>query len=242
MRQVRIYQPGRYESGSQCTLSEEATKHVAVVLRMKEGQSLILFNGQGVQCEASIVSLHKKSVLVEMQSVAAVSRESDFSIELVQAVSKGERMEIVIQKAVELGVARILPVLSQYSVVRLDAERAEKKLAQWRSIAIAACEQCGRNQLPVIEPVMLLHQAVKSLHSNALLMLDPKAGAPLSQLPGNNRSAALVIGPEGGLSDAESELLARQGFCAYRLGPRILRTETAAITAISVLQALHGDL
>jgi 16S rRNA (uracil1498-N3)-methyltransferase len=169
---------------------------------------------------------------------------SRLGITLAQGISRGERMDYAIQKATELGVARIVPLLCERSVVRLDKTQADRKLEHWRGVTIAASEQCGRADLPAIDPPVSLPEylAARGSPSHLSLVLDPAAGACLGQLRDPMDTVELLIGPEGGLSDAELALALRVGFKGLRLGPRVLRTETAAAAAIAVLQAMHGDL
>ena len=242
MRTIRIYQPGPYEKGHTVELSAAASQHVGVVLRMQPSEQLILFCGDNREFSATITTLHKKKVVVTISEVHDVSRESPRAIHLAQALSKGERMEFVIQKAVELGVASITPLFTSRCVVRLDAERLSKKQAQWQAIAIAACEQSGRNQLPVIHQACSLEIYLQQCLAPTKLVLHPTVIKSWREYAFNAGDIALLIGPEGGLSDKEVSLAKESLFQPLCLGPRILRTETAAIAAISVIQAISGDL
>lgn len=241
MRIVRIYQPGTYETGQTIELSATAGQHVGVVLRMQAGESITLFCGDNREFPATIVSVHKKKVMVTINAEHQLSRESPRAIHLAQAISKGERMEFVIQKAVELGVASITPLFTAHCVVRLDAERLIKKHAQWQSIAVAACEQSGRNQLPLIHQPCSFDAFLKQCHAQIKLMLHPSAPKAWRDYSFSQGEVALLIGPEGGLSDDEVKQANASQFQPLCLGPRILRTETAAIAAMSVLQATIGD-
>ncbi len=242
MRTVRIYQPGPYETGDSIELAAAASLHVGVVLRMQPGETLTLFCGDNREFAATITAVYKKIVVVTIDSVHMVNRESPCSIHLAQAISKGERMELVVQKAVELGVASITPLLTTYCVVRLDAERMAKKQLQWQAIAIAACEQSGRNQLPIIHQACSLDAYVQQCQAQTKLVLHPNAAKSWRDYTLTHHDIALLIGPEGGLHEDEVALAKTRQFQPLSLGPRILRTETAAIAAISMIQAIGGDL
>lgn len=242
MREIRIYQPGEYHSGQTIELSPEAGQHVAVVLRMQPGEPLTLFPGNNMEFEANITSVKKRQVIVTIGLSKKINRESPLSIHLAQAISRGERMELVMQKTVELGVASITPLITERCAVKLDKERMVKKLHQWQSIVIAACEQCGRNQVPVVHSPVTLEQFIKESSAGLKLILHPDFKKTWRDYTLEQPDIALIIGPEGGLSDAEVKLAGDCGFMPLSLGPRILRTETAAITALSVLQAMGGDL
>lgn len=242
MRTIRIYQAGSYNVGETIDLSPAASHHVAVVLRMNRHEKLTLFCGDDREFSATIVDLSKKKVTVSVDEVVNVSRESPRKIHLAQALSKGERMEFVIQKSVELGVTGIFPMMTSHSVVRLDEERLNKKLLQWQAIAIAACEQSYRTQLPIVHPVTSFDHFIARCQSPTKFILDTKANQALHDCVVNPGDITLLIGPEGGLSEAEIIAAKDQGFQSLRLGPRVLRTETAAIVAISVIQASFGDL
>ncbi len=241
VRTIRIYQPGPYEIGQTLELSATAGQHVGVVLRMQPGASLTLFCGDNREFNTTIVAVHKKKVTVTINTEHHINRESPREIHLAQAVSKGERMEFVIQKAVELGVASITPLLTAHCVVRLDAERLAKKHQQWQAIAIAACEQSGRNQLPTIHPMSSLEAYLEHCQAEVRFVLHPSAANSWRDYTLIQGSVALLIGPEGGLSDTEVNLAAAAQFQPLCLGPRVLRTETATIAALSVLQATIGD-
>lgn len=242
MRIIRIYQPGLYDVGHTVELSPAASQHVGVVLRMQAGEELTLFCGDNREFSATIMSIYKKKVIVSVNTVHTANRESPRSIHLAQAISKGERMELVVQKAVELGVATMTPLLTARCVVRLDAERLYKKQAQWQAIAIAACEQSGRNQLPIIHQACSLDTYLHQCQELTKLVLHPTTEQSWRDYTFIDGDVALLIGPEGGLSDEEVSTAKAAGFQPMSLGPRILRTETAAIAAISVIQAISGDL
>lgn len=242
MKTTRIFQPGSYEVGQTVELSQEAGQHVGVVLRMQPGDTITLFSGDNHECQATILHAHKKKVTVRIKTIESITRESTLSIHLAQVISKGSRMEWVIQKAVELGVTSITPLTSERCVVRLDEARLEKKQLQWQAIAIAACEQSGRNQLPIIHPVIPLDVHLNQCDAPTKLILNPISGVSWRNIPLTTNTISLLIGPEGGLSEDEVKRALLHQFTALRLGPRILRTETATIAALSILQAAGGDL
>ncbi|MGC1183302.1 16S rRNA (uracil(1498)-N(3))-methyltransferase [Legionella sp.] len=242
MRIVRIYQPGNYQSGQLLELSPEASQHVGVVLRMQVGERLTLFCGDNREFEALITTVKKKQVVVTVGAVNEVNKESPLMVHLAQAISKGERMEFVMQKAVELGVTSITPLITERCVVKLDKERMTKKLHQWQSIVIAACEQSGRNIVPTVHQPCTLARYLHEVQSPLKLLLHPGDNKNWRAYSFTQADVALLIGPEGGLTRDEILFAKKHAFQLLSLGPRILRTETAAITALSVLQALGGDL
>jgi 16S rRNA (uracil1498-N3)-methyltransferase len=242
MREIRIYQAGSYSPGDLIDLSPEASHHVAVVLRMQVGDLLTLFCGDNREFSAQLEVSQKKMVTVRITTERVVSRESSIRVHLAQAISKGERMEFVMQKAVELGVSSISPLLTERSVVKLDKTRLDKKLAQWQAIAIAACEQCGRNQIPEVNSILSLSDYLHQIKAPLKLVLDPRDNKTWRDYCFETGEVALLIGPEGGFSQEELKQIYQAEFKPLCLGPRILRTETAAIAALSVLQALGGDL
>ncbi|MGB5854260.1 MAG: 16S rRNA (uracil(1498)-N(3))-methyltransferase [Oceanisphaera sp.] len=242
MRIPRIYEPSPLHSGQELTLSEDAANHVGRVLRMQAGQALVLFNGQGGQFHADIIEANKKTVRVRISEFDGSDCESPLPFHLGQVISRGEKMEFTIQKSVELGVNVITPLFSSRCGVKLTGERLEKKIQQWQSIAIAACEQCGRNQVPEIRPAIPLSQWLAEQTDDLKLNLHPKAEHSVNTLPPPSAGIRLLVGPEGGLSDDEITQAREQGFIDILLGPRVLRTETAALTAITALQCRFGDL
>ncbi|MGQ3890749.1 16S rRNA (uracil(1498)-N(3))-methyltransferase [Legionella sp. CNM-4043-24] len=242
MRTIRIYQAGHYETGDSFLLSEDAGQHVGVVLRMQVGDELTLFRGDNQEFSAVISAVHKKKVEVSISAGQVVDRESPRRIHLAQAISKGERMELVVQKAVELGVASITPLITERCAVKRQDERMEKKNQQWQAIAVAACEQSGRNIVPRIHPAQSLDAFLASERPTQNFILYPKAGKSWRDYAWTESDIGLVIGPEGGLSTDEINRLLALDYAPLSLGPRVLRTETAAIAALSVLQAVCGDL
>ncbi|HEX4872467.1 MAG TPA: 16S rRNA (uracil(1498)-N(3))-methyltransferase [Nevskiaceae bacterium] len=239
---ARFHIPPPLQAGEQA-LPEAVFRHAVQVLRLRLGETLVLFDGEGQEASAELIRLERREAWVRVAAPQALSRESPLPLCLAQGIAKGERMDFVLQKAVELGVAEIQPLLTERSVLRLEAERWERKLAHWQGVVQAACEQCGRNRLPTLHPVRRLDDwlAGAAGQDGLKLLLDPRADQGLASLARPTR-ATLLIGPEGGLSPAEIEQGRRAGFQGLRLGPRVLRTETAALTALAVLQARWGDL
>lgn len=242
MREIRIYQPGDYSSGQLLELSPEAGQHVAVVLRMQPGERITLFCGDNREFEAIIERVKKKQVMVLIGSVKEKSRESPMTIHLAQAISKGDRMDLVMQKSVELGVSAITPLITERCTVKLDKDRMEKKLKQWQSIVVAACEQSGRNIVPMVHSPLHFEEYLQLAQASVKFILHPGQKKTWRDYSLNQTDITLIIGPEGGLSDEEMKLACKYDYLPLSLGPRILRTETAAITALSVLQAVGGDL
>ena len=230
--------------GNEVALPEHAANHLSRVLRLREGDPCVLFNGDGNDYSARLVAVGKREVRTEVLAVKAVDNESPLSIVLLQGIARGEKMDLILQKATELGVAGIVPVSGERTEVRLDAERAEKRLMHWRSVVASACEQAGRARLPDLSPPAALDAAARALTGDGLrLVLDPQGEHRLDRLsapPGN--TAWIAIGPEGGWSPRDRDTLHAVGFTGLRLGPRVLRTETAGLAAIAALQARFGDL
>jgi len=220
-------------------LPEAQAHYIGRVLRLAAGDALQLFDGSGQEFVGELVEVGKKSVQVELREQFAGLAESPLRIHLGQGLSRGERMDWAIQKATELGVAEITPLLSERCEVRLKDERADKRLAHWRQIAVSACEQCGRSRVPLIHPPLPLDAWLEQTAAELKLVLHPVA-APLAS-HARPTSLAFLIGPEGGLSEAEVQQAQRAGYHAARLGPRVLRTETAPVVALSVAQQLWGD-
>jgi 16S rRNA (uracil1498-N3)-methyltransferase len=238
---TRIYLQDALAVDARLALPEAAARHVGQVLRMRPGELITLFNGAGGEYDAVIESVERRAVQVRVENFREAERESALALTLAQCVSKGERMDYTIQKAVELGVATIVLLLSARSVVKLDGERWEKKLEHWRGVAISACEQSGRTALPQITPLQKLDAWLAAAGTGPRLVLAPGGRRGLKELP-PAPAATLLVGPEGGLSDEEIALALHRGFTAIGLGPRVLRTETAGVAALAALQALWGDL
>jgi len=222
----------------QHSLPDASAHYISRVLRLSAGSAVQLFDVSGSEFRGELLEVGKKSVAVELHERLTGMPESPLQIHLGQGLSRGERMDWAIQKATELGVTQITPIVSERCEVRLNDERADKRLAHWRQIAISACEQCGRSVLPVIPPPMSLRDWLP-VEADLKLVLHPVA-APLTS-HARPQTLAFLIGPEGGLSESEVEQAANQGFQPARLGPRVLRTETAPVVALSVAQQLWGD-
>lgn len=242
MRIPRIFHPESLANNQQIALSEEAANHVGRVLRMTTGQQILLFDGSNQVFLAEIVEASKKHVTVKIGAAEIDDRESPLNIHLGQVLSRGEKMEFTIQKSIELGVNTITPLISERCGVKLDKERLEKKQQQWQKIAIAACEQCGRNIVPTIRPVMTLNEWLAEPSDALKLNLHPRATKSINRLELPVSKVRLLIGPEGGLTEQEIEQAAVDNFTDILLGPRVLRTETTALTAITALQVRFGDL
>jgi 16S rRNA (uracil1498-N3)-methyltransferase len=237
----RIYQNISEFNGT-LKLSPDAHHHLFTVLRTKENEEIIVFNGKGQSWRARVKSVGKKAGEIELIDSINENTESPLKIHLAQAVSKGERMDLVMQKATELGVTEITPILTERGNVKLDQERWDKKLAHWNEIMISACEQSGRSVLPVLNPVIDLKTWFTQLPQGLRLILSPTAAQPL-KAETQPEQVTLLIGPEGGLTEQEIEFAThRFQFQPIQLGPRILRTETAALAALSILQFAWGDL
>ncbi|MFB9137522.1 16S rRNA (uracil(1498)-N(3))-methyltransferase [Vibrio olivae] len=242
MRIPRIYHPEIIHHLDTLPLSEDAAGHVGRVLRMKPRQEVLLFDGSGAEFPAVIEEVSKKNVLVKPQERVERDVESPLDLHLGQVISRGDKMEFTIQKSVELGVNTITPLISERCGVKLDPKRFEKKLIQWQKIAIAACEQSGRNRVPEIRPIMQLEQWCEEEYDGLKLNLHPRATYSINTLPAPVTKVRLLIGPEGGLSAQEIDMTHQYQFEETLLGPRVLRTETAALTAITALQVRFGDL
>lgn len=238
----RFYSPSTLAAGMPIELSPTAAHHAANVLRLRPGAALILFDGRGGEYSAVLESVEKKHVLARVQTHSPVERESPLTVNLVQSVSARDRMDTTLQKAVELGIAHIAPVISQRSVVRLSGERADHRLEHWQQVVIAACEQCGRNRVPQVAPIVPLATFLTpSLPGVSRWMLVPQAEQALRSLAKPTAMVELLVGPEGGLTTEEERAAAAVGFIPIRIGPRTLRTETAAPALLAAMQALWGD-
>lgn len=242
MRVPRIYQPQPLAVNQQLNLDEDGAAHIGKVLRMGSGEHISLFNGDGNDYLAEIVDAGKKSVTVKVLSCEANSSESPLNLHLGQVISRGDRMEFTIQKSVELGVNTITPLFSDRCGVKLTGERLEKKIQQWQKIVISACEQSGRSQVPIVRPAMELQEWCSEPTSALKLNLHPRAAHGINGLDLSHTRVRLLIGPEGGLSAEEIAMTETYQFTDVLLGPRVLRTETASLTAITALQLRFGDL
>lgn len=242
---TRIYFPQEIPPHGNCLLPREQAHHVARVLRLQVGDALTLFDGRGIEYSAVIACITKSGVALNVGEPQRIDRESPLAVTLVQGISSGERMDYTVQKAVELGAAGIQPLATTRSIVHLDGMRAQKRLAHWQAIVIAACEQCGRNRVPEVAPVMALRdwldQPVRAVGPELRLLLASQARRSLGEMPRPRAGVTLLAGPEGGLTTEEQRDAERAGFMPMRIGPRVLRTETAAVAALAALQALWGD-
>ncbi|MGH8673808.1 MAG: 16S rRNA (uracil(1498)-N(3))-methyltransferase [Burkholderiales bacterium] len=234
----RLHVAAGLRPGARLDLPDEAAHHATRVLRLRTGEAVTLFDGSGGEYEAQIASIGRSGVVVAVGAHHARECESPLSITLVQGLSGSDRMDFIIQKAVELGATAIQPVLTTKSVARLSRERSATKLIHWRRVVIAACEQCGRNRIPEVAAAIPLAQ-YSPQDAAAKIVLLPQATNDLKRLAQNPMT--LAVGPEAGFDAAEEKLLAQKGFVPARLGPRILRTETAALAALAALNALQGD-
>lgn len=243
MRLARFFVDPPLETGARLALPERAAHHAARVLRLRNHDPIVLFDGRGGEYTATIASLERDTVHVAVGEWQDVERESPLAITLVQGISSAERMDFTLQKAVELGIAAIQPLSTEKSIVRLDARRAASRVGHWRRIVISACEQCGRNRVPEVRsPVSVTELCEATRDQDAKWLLSPEAALRLRDATGGpSASLVMAIGPEAGFSDAETRSLLDAGFTAVRLGPRILRTETAALAAIAALNAIAGD-
>ena len=243
MRLTRVHVDQRLIAGSELVLPESAAAHLVRVLRLGVGDACVLFNGDGHDYAARIVAAGKRELRVAIDSAARVERESPLSLVLLQGVARGEKMDLILQKATELGASAFHPLWSQRSEVKLDESRAEKRLAHWRSVVASACEQSGRAVVPEVATPLSLAAVLGALPAGGTrLILDPEGEFAFDTLQLEAQQPAyLAIGPEGGWSPQDREQLRAAGFRGLRLGPRILRTETAGLAAIAALQARFGD-
>jgi 16S rRNA (uracil1498-N3)-methyltransferase len=243
MSNPRIYQASIFTLHEAVKLSDDAFGHLIRVLRLKAGDEVVLFNGEeAFQYQAKLVEVSKKQAYAEILTKEVVDNESPLNIHLGQGISRGDRMDFTLQKSVELGVNTITPLFTERCGVKLNTERLEKKRQQWQKIVISACEQSGRASVPVVAEPMLLADWLKQETSALKINLHPKAQHSIMGLPMENTRVRLLIGPEGGLSDEEISQANENNFVDVLLGPRVLRTETAALTAITALQCRFGDL
>lgn len=239
----RIFQAIPLTTGAEVTLSEQASHHLARVLRAAVNDQVTVFNGEGGEFLTIITRIDKKTVTVRVGEFMQRETESPLELYLAQGISRGEKMDYTIQKAVELGVKKIIPLFTERCNVKLDEERREKRVQHWQSIVISACEQCGRNRIPEVLAPQSLDRWLPQVEAEWRFILSPHHAGYLSNssIPAGSR-VVLLIGPEGGLSEAEVELASQKGFSPLNLGPRILRTETAAVAAITALQCYFGDM
>ncbi|AOT07176.1 16S rRNA (uracil(1498)-N(3))-methyltransferase [Pseudoalteromonas luteoviolacea] len=242
MRIPHIYQPSDLVINQPADLDEDAAGHIARVLRMKEGEHVSLFNGQGGEYLAEITAISKKAVKVTPFEFVDKCIESPLKVHLGQGISRGDKMDFTIQKSVELGVSEITPLFTTRCGVKLSGERLAKKHQQWQKIAISAAEQSGRNFVPVVHPPITLEQWLSQQSEELKLTLHPRAEHSIKTLPTPGQGVRFLVGPEGGFTDEEMANTTEQGFVDIKIGPRVLRTETAALTVLSALQLQFGDL
>ncbi|GEK07841.1 16S rRNA (uracil(1498)-N(3))-methyltransferase [Pseudoalteromonas sp. McH1-7] len=242
MRIPHIYQDSPLEIGIPVTLDDDAAGHIGRVLRMTTKDKVSLFNGQGGEYLCHLSEVSKKKVIAVPETFQDNNVESPLAIHLGQGISRGDKMDFTIQKSVELGVSEITPLFTTRCGVKLNAERLAKKHQQWQKIAIAAAEQSGRNTITVIHPPIELSQWLKQHSDELKVTLHPRAEHSIKTLPYTQSGIRFLVGPEGGFTDEELVATAEQGFIDVRLGPRVLRTETAALTVLSALQLQFGDL
>lgn len=238
-REVRVYHDGELRVGGEVELSDFASHHLMTVLRVTPGDDVVVFHGRGGEYLATVQRLEKKRVHLKIQTYRDVCRESPLHIELVQGISRGERMEYALQKAVELGVSVISPVFTERCGVKLEADRVSRRMAQWQAIMLGAAEQSGRTRLPELHPPRLLTEWLALPVTSTRLVCAP--GEEQTDWAPQQSRVSLVIGPEGGLSPHELQAALQAQCHALRLGPRILRTETAAVVAITLAQLKAGD-
>jgi len=240
MRIPRIYTSQALTTNSTIALPEAQSHYLGKVLRMQAGRELVLFNGEGGEYSAEILAVHKKHIDVALKTFSADNRQSSLGLELAIGVSRGERMDWVLQKATELGVTKITPLITERTEVKLGGERADKKIGHWQHILISACEQCQRNLIPELSEPIEISGWLKTCKADLKFVLHHRdnQGLPADK---QAHSIALLIGPEGGLNEAEIAQAIAQHFSPLTLGPRVLRTETAPVAAISLVQYLWGD-
>jgi 16S rRNA (uracil1498-N3)-methyltransferase len=239
----RFYCPALDAATGTVTLPDAAAHHATRVLRLRSGDAITLFDGNGGE-KKGVIESTGRDVTVTIQSTGPGIAEPLLQITLVQALPSGDKMDWVVQKAVELGVTAIQPVMAKRSVVRLEGDRARKRVVHWQEVAISACEQCGRNTVPAVLPLMELNQYLVREHKDdeRRFLLDPVSGQRLRKMDRPSGPLSLLIGPEGGFDEAEIDLARSLGFSSLQLGPRVLRTETAGLAALAAMMALWGDL
>jgi 16S rRNA (uracil1498-N3)-methyltransferase len=247
MRLTRVYLDAPLAAGGTAALSASAAAHITRVLRLEAGASVRVFNGQGGEWDATIASIRKDIVTLTLSAHHAVECESPLQITLLQGIARGEKMDLILQKATELGVTRFVPLTMLRSTVKLDAATAQRKQEHWQGVITSACEQCGRNTLPQLDAVSAFDSAVVAAHGLKVLLAPDAESLSMSALlaaapPAARQHVTLLVGPEGGFDPRETAVATTAGFQRCRLGPRVLRTETAGLAAIVALQAIAGDL
>jgi 16S rRNA (uracil1498-N3)-methyltransferase len=242
MRIPRIYTAQPLSIGTEILLPEQAGEHAVRVLRLERGHPLILINGDGREYDAELASLAKRAVTAVIKQARAVDREAPLSITLAQSIARGEKMDWILQKATELGVSQVVPLITERTEVKLDEERAERRMAHWDSVIESACEQCGRTTLPALARPQRIDRWLSALDFSGLrLAMIPGGEMTVRDLPAMEAGVIVVVGPEGGLSEQDVVMLRQADFFGLKLGPRILRTETAGVAAVAALQAVWGD-
>ncbi len=242
-RRPRIYLPRRLSAGEHYTLTGDQHRHLSRVLRLKAGAELTLFDGMGGEYAATIEEVRRAASRVRTGDYRDVDNESPLHVRLAQGVGRGERTDYAIQKAVELSVTSIVPFLTRRGVVRLDAQRAQRRLAHWRGIIVHACQQCGRNTIPELCTIVALEEWLREYECGGLdLILDPNSSTSIGDLEYGGGLVTILVGPEGGLDTDEREAACGVGFRGVSLGPRTLRTETAAVARVTAVQLHWGDL
>ena len=242
MQIPRFYLDAPLREGGGCTLPEDAAHHAIHVMRLREGDDAILFNGRGGEYAVRVASIQKLRITLDVLQHRPVERETPLQMALIQGVSSSDRMDLTVRKSVELGVGAIHPVLATRSVARPKGERADSRRAHWQKVVISACEQCGRNRIPEVQPLLSVTDALRALPGDAMgILLSPRSELPLSKAVEGKSSFVIAAGPEAGFDAEEEAAFAKAGFTPVKLGPRVLRTETAALAALAALSALRGD-
>lgn len=242
MRIPRVFTTQPLSAGGTIQLEVGVARHLTSVLRMVQGQNVILFDGRGGEYNAELTYVKKGAARAKVGGFVDTERESPLKIELAIGIPRGERMDWIVQKATELGVTGIAPLFTERCEVKLNAERLEKKTRHWQQVAVSACEQCQRNTLPVIQPAVSLEQYLSTVNEGLKLVLHHRSSQRLDEMRNQNNHVTLLVGPEGGLSEREISLANSTGFSPLSIGPRVLRTETAPLAAISIIQSLWGDM
>ena len=250
MRTTRLYiandcKSQDLTSAPPITLDADSSKYLSRVMRYKAGDTIELFNGDGNNYKARIIDIASKAVQVQIESVGKNNSESPVSLTLVQSLAKGTKLELIIQKATELGVTRITPVITEHSVLRINPEKSDRKLSHWTKIARSACAQCNRSVVPVIDPVTDITRWFADHTQEQSVLIHPAANNTFGNLfndPGPNLSLNILVGPEGGFSSKELETAKNADVAIVSCGPRVLRTETAGLTAIAIIQSQIGDM
>lgn len=242
MRIPRVFTTQQLDVGSFIDLDKGAARHLISVLRMGAGQTLILFNGQGGEFSAELVEAKKDRATAKITGFTEADRESPLQLNLGIGISRGERMDWIVQKATELGISQISPIFSSRCEVKLKGERLDKRIQHWQQVAISACEQSQRNSVPTINRAVDLEQWLTSCDSSLKLVLHHRTEKRIHEMTNTDNSISILVGPEGGLSDMEIEQAMAQKFQPLAMGPRVLRTETAPLAAISIIQSIWGDM